>query len=382
MQQVKRFLKNNHFWLFVIAFIALFISVESNNDKLWTNDFKVYYLAAKDFFSGNNPYIHNYGLDTGYFKYPPFTLYLFRVFTFFNYHFAQLIHLGLMTFSLCYSFLLVRKIVLNQWKKEIKIGAFHLAFIFVVIHLVREFHMGNVNLYLMVLFLAGLNAHIQNKQISSAIYWSLMLILKPIMVLSLLFIVFERSWKTISYLIVLGIIYFLFPIISTGFKGNFDLWQGWLNSISSHGEYIVSENSLTYLTNYYFGIQSQWGPSILILVLMIGIFLYDYLKLKRISFMEWTIIMTAFSPNFFVTDTQHFLLSLPLILLFLFKLSNQKNIIAILFFSIAILLYSFNSNDLWGHQISNIFDAAGILGIGNLIMIVGYITISMKEKRP
>ena len=55
MKQFKTFFASNHFWFFVIAFIALFTFVEFNNGKLWTNDFKVYYLATIDFFKGNDP---------------------------------------------------------------------------------------------------------------------------------------------------------------------------------------------------------------------------------------------------------------------------------------------------------------------------------------
>ena len=52
----------------IIAFFSLFTIVELNHDKLWTNDFRVYFDATIDYFNGNNPYVKNYGLDTGYFK--------------------------------------------------------------------------------------------------------------------------------------------------------------------------------------------------------------------------------------------------------------------------------------------------------------------------
>jgi len=155
LKALQHFLSRNHFWLFVIAFISLLVFVENNNEKLWTNDFKVYYLAAIDFFKGNDPYIHNYGLDTGYFKYPPFTLFLFKPFTFFSYGVAQLIHLLLLTVSLCFSFYYTKKLATSLQIKFHK-SALYLGFLFVAIHLVREFHMGNINLYLLALFLSGL----------------------------------------------------------------------------------------------------------------------------------------------------------------------------------------------------------------------------------
>lgn len=372
MKQFKTFLASNHFWIFIIAFITLFTFVEFNNGKLWTNDFKVYYLAAIDFFKGNDPYVHNYGLDTGYFKYPPFTFFLFKPFTFFKYEIAQLLHILLLTVSLCLSFFYTKKISSTLHLKFNK-GILYLGFILVAIHLVREFHMGNINLYLLVLFLAGLHQNQKKNTILSAIFWSLMLILKPITILSLILLVFYKEWKTIIWMSGIGILFFLFPILSKGWEGNIELWAGWLESISSHGEYIVSENSLTYLANYYFGIQSQWGPSFLFLILLLIAFLHDFLKSEKISFIEWTILFTAFSPNFFVTDTQHFLLSLPLIILYIIQLKNQKSIISYLIFILVFILFSINSNDLWGKELSSVFDAAGVLGLGNLVLISGYL---------
>ena len=372
MKQFKIFLASNHFWIFVFAFISLFTFVEFNNDKLWTNEFKVYYLATLDFFNGKDPYTHNYGLDTGYFKYPPFTFYLFKAFTLFKYEIAQLFHLLLLTISLCLSFFYSKRLI-SILKIEFKTGILYLGFIVVAIHLVREFHMGNINLYLLVLFLAGLYHNQKNDVALSALFWAIMLILKPITILSLILLVFYKEWKTILWMFGLGILFFLFPILSKGWEGNIKLWTGWLNSISSHGEYIVSENSLTYLANYYFGIESQWGPSTFFLVILIGIFLFDFFKTKKITFVEWSIVFTAFSPNFFVTDTQHFLLSLPLILLYLARLKDQKNTLSLVLFIVGFILFSINSNDLWGKELSSVFDAAGVLGLGNLILIGGYL---------
>ena len=53
-----------YFALFIVSFFGLFVVVELNNEKLWTNDFRVYFDATIDYFNGKNPYVKNYGLDT------------------------------------------------------------------------------------------------------------------------------------------------------------------------------------------------------------------------------------------------------------------------------------------------------------------------------
>jgi hypothetical protein len=48
------------FTVFLLLFCFLFVFVEMANSKLWTNDFRVYYGAVHEFFSGKNPYVDNY----------------------------------------------------------------------------------------------------------------------------------------------------------------------------------------------------------------------------------------------------------------------------------------------------------------------------------
>ena len=54
-------------------------------------------------------------------------------------------------------------------------------------------------------------------------------------------------------------------------------------------------------------------------------------------------------------------------------LKHQKSILSLSVFIGAALLFSFNSNDLWGKELSDLFDTAGVLGIGNLLFISGYL---------
>jgi hypothetical protein len=348
------------------------------NNKLWTNDFKVYFEASIDYFKGNNPYERSYGLDSGFFKYPPFTLYIFKIFGFLNFNVSQLLHLFLLMVSLVVSIMTLKEITPKIFKFEHKTPQHWLLFVpflIVVIHLVREIHMGNVNLYLLVLFVLGLK-NIQNKRdFYTALCWSLMLILKPIMILSALPLVFYKKTRIILYMSGFGIFFFLFPIIDNGWEGNLTLWGNWFTSVSNHGDYIISENSLTYLTNFYFGYQSNWIPSLICLSVLVFILVYQLYQNKRSDndLIIWAVVLTGFSPNFFVTDTEHFLLIIPTLVFSLYHLSKTKSVLSWFLFSVGILLYSFNSNDLLGRELSDHFDAYGILGIANMIFICTFL---------
>ena len=362
----------------IIAFFSLFTIVELNHDKLWTNDFIVYFDATIDYFNGNNPYVKNYGLDTGYFKYPPFTLYIFKFFTFFSYGTSQLIHLFLLMTSLIISLITLKELSHKIFGFKFKTNQawiLFVTFLIVAIHLVREFHMGNINLYLLVLLVLGLKYIYKDKPLLTALFWSLMLILKPIMLLAVIPLVFYKKWKTIVFMAGFGLFFFLFPIVNNGWSGNLLLWSNWVKSVSSHGEYIVSQNSLTYLSNYYFGIISEWIPSLICLAILLVLMIIRIFKGAKedAQLIIWSAILTAFTPNFFVTDTEHFLLIIPLIVFLLHLLSKTRSVIGWILTSIGMVLFSFNSKDLWGKELSDNFDAHGVLGIGNMLFVIVFL---------
>ena len=368
----------------IIAFFSLFTIVELNHDKLWTNDFRVYFDATIDYFNGNNPYVKNYGLDTGYFKYPPFTLYIFKFFTFFSYGTSQLIHIFLLMTSLIISVITLKELSHKIFGFKFKTNQawiLFVTFLIVAIHLVREFHMGNINLYLLVLLVLGLKYIYKDKPLLTALFWSLMLILKPIMLLAVIPLVFYKKWKTIVFMAGFGLFFFLFPIFNNGWSGNLLLWSNWVKSVSSHGEYIVSQNSLTYLSTYYFGIKSEWIPSLICLAILLGLMIIRIFKGAKedAQLIIWSAILTAFTPNFFVTDTEHFLLIIPLILFLLHLLSKTKSVTGWIMSSIGMVLFSFNSNDLWGKELSDIFDAHGVLGIGNMLFVFTFLWLFFRN---
>jgi hypothetical protein len=368
-----------YFGIFFVFFVLLMEFVEIKNHKFWTYDFDVYYQATKDYFSGHNPYVKNYGLDTGFFKYPPTTLYFFGTALFKNYFFAQVIHLAILSISFLIAIFLLHKVIFNDSGKSQKsvFSIYMLGLIFIVIHLAREFHMGNVNLILLGLFSLGLWNLKKEKQLNVAIFWAIMVVLKPIVILAFLPLVFFRFWKAIVYMLLLGVVFLAVPIVFSGWNGNLLLWKDWFTSVAKHGEYITSENSLTYLTQFYLHIQSNWIPSLVGLTVLFGWMLFAISRGKKSNqdLVRWSIIFLAFTPNFFITDTEHFVLSLPLILLLAKEVFETKKLIYWIIFILLIIPFSFNSNDIIGRNISDFIDKIGLMGISNIGFICFFLRI-------
>jgi len=382
-QIIKRIPRGYYFFgIFCLLFTALMVFVEIKNDRFWTNDFKVYFDATKDFIAGNNPYDHAYGLNSGLYKYPPTTLYFFAPSTMFSYFVAQIVHLSLSLLSFFVAVCLMHKMFFyrnSETGNKKRIGLLYLSFVFVAIHFVREFHMGNINMFLLVLFVLGLFSFQRSSIWLQAIFWSFLVILKPIVILAFVPLIFFKHWKTILIMAGIGIIFFLIPLCHLGIEGGILLWKNWLASLDRHGDYIVSENSLKYLSKFYIGFRSEWIPSIIMFLTLIGLMILDLLKTppRNDKFIEWTIIFLAFTPNFFVTDTEHFLLSLPLILICLKKLIENKNLFQWIIFVLIIIPFSLNSNDLLGKELSGLIIKFGLLGISNLLLIAFFLYLAI-----
>lgn len=374
------------FTIFIFAFCLLFVIVESINSKLFTSDFEVYFGAVNDFFSGGNPYDKSYGLDTGFFKYPPFTLYLFSFYALLPFKIAQGLHLLILMCSLVFSLLIWHNLLFNKFLKSARIKSswiLYLGFLFIVLHIIRELHLGNVNLILLGLFSAGSYYFSKNKLFQTVLFFSCMVILKPITIFIFIPLLVYGQWRIIIGSGILGLVFFLFPILHAGMTNSMELWYNWFKAISAHGDYIISENSSTYLANLYLGLTSQWLTSIILSLLLIGLLILDRLKYDKSGegILFWLTVFLSFTPSFFVTDTEHFLLSLPLIMGYLFFIRSHFSLLKLIFLIAVFLLMSINSNDLLGREFSDNLDRHGILGLGNLLLIGSFVFFHFKANR-
>ena len=359
---------------FLCFFFCFFWVIESINGRLWTNDYKVYFSATKDFFSGKSPYINPYGLGSGYFKYPPYTLYLFSPNYFLSFKTGQFIHLFISLVSLIGSFLIIWKIkdsFYYESKNKLSIGWMYFAFLSIAIHLSRELHLGNINLILLFLFCLGVYTLLNKKEFSSALFFSLMIILKPILILVIIPLLVYRKWKILIIISLFGLVFILFPMVHLGFNGNLTLFKEWLLSLKQHNNSLTSFNSINSIVNNFMHTSYIWFASYFTLLILTLIMFFKRQKNNRseTDLIQWTCVFSAFVPNFFITDTEHFLLSFPLIVLLLVRIINIRNPYYWMIFLIGMILYSFNSNDLLGSKLSTFVYDNGLLGLGNLVFI-------------
>lgn len=365
--------------LVVLLFIvfALMLVIENINGRFWLNDFKVMYSAAEAFIFGEQVYGKQFGLSTGFFKYSPESTVLFIPYLLFKFEVAAVLHYCVILVCTVGLFLNLTKLCRAYLFPTLNLKYPSLlllpAFLFSVVHLVREFHLGNVNVILVYLISATLLATIQKKYISAGTLISIVIFTKPYFIVLLLGFLLIKKLKPILVSAIFGLSAILLFSLITGFGKSIQLHSDWLKSMLDHSSYLTSNHTIFSLLENYFGVEIPLANSPIYLfslgIILFLIFWFNKLKNLKHSFVFFTLIYLAIIPNMIITDVEHFLFSIPLIVFITAFILSQKRYIFFIPFILVLVLYGGKSNDILGKSLAAFFHQNGFLGIANLILI-------------
>ena len=373
---------------FIITILFLILLIFQNiNGRFWLNDFRVFYLAAKAFVHDDPVYLQQFGLSSGYFKYSPFSLLIFIPFSILPYFYAKLVY-----YLICTAFISLTIIASkNIWKElfgEKMQNSIYILIIAAIVgggHLFREMHLGNINLLLLFALLFNLKLILTNKQKSAGLLFALILLIKPHFVVLIPLLLVRKKWLTLfSMTAGLGI-GFIIPALFIGITKDISLHTDWINTILMHNAtFLDSQNTIHIIFYNIFVKHISTDPGslyVLILValiaLMILYFVLKNLKLERSSkeiqvarnnFSFEYLLIISLIPSLVLTDTEHFMFTLPLIAFILIYLFYSGNIKLIIISGVSFLLYFGNWGDVLG-KYSYLPAQYGALGIGNLMII-------------
>ena len=376
-----------YFILFsAILFIAIFI-IENINHRFWLNDFKVFYMAAEAMFTNKQVYGTPFGLDTGFYKYSPFTLLFFAPFTILQYGTAAIIYFFLNAACIIATILILHQIMSKYIFNNRKITFLILFFslICIINHLVRELHLGNTNMILVLLLSLSLKASLESKQLLAGLLLAFAVLTKPYFLICILPIILFKNYKTVIYFLISVLTCVILTLLVTGFsKGNL-LFMEWIFAMKEHSSYLVSQHTIFSLIQHYSGliIPSSYG---IMLLGLTGTLLYFYFSRRyepgknNYTQIIFFFLLIAMVPSLLITDTEHFLFSLPLIIILVLHLANFKNYVWIFLFVIIMFMYGGNSSDILGKKLAHNFEEWGILGISNLLLI-GAIALLYHNKK-
>ena len=379
------------FIIFASLFFAAVFLIENLNHHFWLNDFKVYYSAAQAFLHGEKIYGVPFGLDTGYYKYSPFVLLLFTPDCLLPYNVAATIHFAALAACSVVCIIIIMKILRSYvfvTKRTKENLLMIVSLLCIAVHLVRELHLGNVNIIILLLICYSILLLLEENYFLPGALLTISVLLKPYFIFLLIPLLALRKWKTIS---AFGVSLFASAIICSlvfGFGRYIELNKEWLSSMSAHGSYLQSNNTIQSLLNIYLKINLNESGNLIIIgsvaVLLMAIFT---LKFQERSVSEDVILIagifssTAIIPNLVITDTEHFLFSLPVIMILLFYLFKQRNKLPTAGFVLLMFFFGANSTDLLGRNLSSQFDSLGLLGMTNLILIGSVIYLLLFSRK-
>lgn len=398
-------LKQRRLFILLTSIILLFIlALQIMNRRFWMHDFEVYYLAAQAFLNGEPVYGRTYIFDTAFFKYSPFSLYLFVPLSVLPYGAAKVIFFLLVAAATVSTLLLAAHLLKSTSERK---QTYSNALLFIVLGIVssqvfRELHLGNVNMILLLLLLVMLRCLLHGKQVSAGIVFALVLFIKPHFFILVPLLFFRKQFKSLAVTftgIVAGI---LLPVLLTGFDKNMALYQAWGQTMQKHNASLGEAYDTIYslllhrLPDLQFPNVHISEKAVVIALLITVAAAFGWFVIANIirdkkrqpqqtgqSFVIEFMVLIALVPNLVITDAEHFLLSIPLILFLLGLMRNKTPLGFRMMVLISVILYAMNIHDLVGASLSLWLTHNGILGLGNFMLIgltvYGYLNFEIKR---
>ena len=376
--------RNNGYIVVITLFIIIDYFVENINGRFWLNDFQVYYEATKAFLNAAPVYGVPFGLSTGFYKYSPSALLLFIPSTFLPVFIARTIHFFLIGIAFIITISQTGKLSQIYFNVRFKSAIYFLVpFIICAVHIVRELHLGNTNVLLLFVIISAVLNILHNKLISAAVLFSIAIIFKPYFILIIIPLLIYKEFKLIMHLVFYLILSAIIVLIVSGVDKSIFLYKEWIKAMMEHGNYLVSKQTISSIIETFTNYQNHL-ISITIIAVSIIIYIVFILNRSQPQKLETSYLNTnnqkiklgmdiflliSLLPNILITDTEHFLFSIPIITYLTTYLKFHKDSYILMLFIIGVLFYSLNSSDLLGHHLSELVENYGLLGIGNLVFI-------------
>lgn len=368
------------------ALAVLLLVVEHVNGRAEMNDFRVYYGAAESLRAGAPLYGVSHGLDSGVFKYAPVMALLFIPFTWLPYGVAAGLHFLLIAAAFSGALLRADRLVRTHLLDGRPVAHLPLllTLLVTVVHLHRELHLGNVNVMLLWLLLVALDALLRGRDRKAGVLIGLAVLAKPHFIVLVPWLLLHRRWRTVAFSGMAAAILLVLPAIKLGSDANVALHWTWLGEMARHNAFPIHTGGEGYEavnTIYSFlwravlqhtgapaGTTVVTGTLALIAGGVAALMLANQRSTRSVearSTFEF-LLLVALVPSITLTDTEHFLLALPLVNWLVHHLVPRADPRWMALAAVPVL-FAFGGN--WADALGSFSDTMvhyGVLGIGNL----------------
>lgn len=370
------------FNVLVAVLVIASIALDLINNRFWTSDLRVYHDAAHALAHHGQVYGVPFGEDTGFFKYAPVVAMAFVPCTWLPFKLAAVLHLLIEGLALIWTVSTIERILMRHVHGRFVrpvLGRALLLLLCTAVLLVREFHLGNINLLLLLLAVRG-SAHTADRDHAWAgTCFGLLWLAKPYLAFIAVPLLMHGRWRIAlngCLMVLLGLV---LPFVLLGPTRAWELHRQWLLAMGAHGSYLTSPDTVMALLERHFNLHLEgvWpelgiiglaGASMALLSLS-GNASARFAPFPARNTLLDIWIALAIVPLLVVTDEEHFLFATPLIACCIAALFTKRHGALLALFILAMALFATRSSDLLGSEFYARTAAAGALGMGNLLLL-------------
>jgi alpha-1,2-mannosyltransferase len=365
-----------------VAIICLgYFALEWFNGRAQMADFRVYYDAANALLHGDVLYGKAFGVSSGFYKYSPFACIPFIPLAILPYSVASALYYLLTTGAIIFFSLRITRYLSGSKRNDTEIALPVITGIFLIDHLERELHLGNVNLLLLIALFETFILLKSNRNGKAGMLYGVILLFKPHFLLLLPYFVWKRRFAAIAttgFSLMAGL---LLPSLALGWLPNLQLLLQWSTAMSDHNIALqLSPNTIYGLINrfWFSGDAGSWLVIAVLTTIAISFVGWMIIHDKRegkvlsgeVRYIEYFFLI-GIVPNLVHTDTEHFMWVWPVLAIAVqavLQTENAKRRVILTLLAFAFIPFAVNSPDIVGKRVQHIFDEGG-LGLANILVL-------------
>ena len=386
-----RFSKNRFLSLYVIFLLIIgYLIIHNISGRFTMYDFAVYYKAATRIISGQNLYQI---LEDGHaiFKYSPVSAVYFIPFQWLSFPEAKVLYWVLSGAAVCYVLYLVYQVALSGFghiSPSRQNGYFLISFIILGAFIELELHLGQVNIFILMLILLSLVFSMKRKPVMSGLFLSFSIFLKPFGLILLAWYVYRLKYKEVIWFLLFSAILFILPVF---FFSSFEVFaeqnRYWFQEILIE---LGNKQDLLALRNHtLFSVLARYSPlrwvewtpertliyQLAILLLLGGMMAILNRRGKKNKWLpagEWGLLL-CLVPLLAFTNRNLYMFSGLASAILLVRFGELHRISRWIFVA-GVLISSFNIIEIWGERFTYMLEDWSFITLGTMmIWLVLYI---------
>ncbi|MBE3072997.1 MAG: DUF2029 domain-containing protein, partial [Acidobacteria bacterium] len=380
----------------MVCLAMIFYGAQLLKGPLRMHDIEVDYTAAQHLISGGSIYNEPFGLKSGFFKYSPFTLFPLIPLALLPLPVAKTAHFLVTVLLIVVTTLSLERFLSDTFFRGRRARANTIMFLSTLVVAVlyeRELGLGNHNVMLLGMLLWSLRLILARREYSAGLLIGLALLMKPHFLVLVPLLVLRGRIKTLVGLVACVCGGVVLPAVILGVQRSLELHSAWVRTMVNHNAGVTaSVNTLQWLlyrpvVRPILGDVGAGYALGVIAVAALIVFLFVALNHRRErsvggdaarealatkAFVLEYVVVVALIPNLVVTDSEHFLWSLPVVMFIVGYLvyEHRRGPLLPAWSILVFFLYGCDWYEVWGRTISTWIEESGALGVGNLLMLL------------